>query len=112
MLAYRYPIIAREGWFWIGIVIITAALLQFLNDFISLPLWILVLVLLFLFRDPFRKVPASPLAIVCPVDGRIVSVNKVHDGYLDREAVCVTILMGLTSVYSVHIVNNIYRQPR
>jgi phosphatidylserine decarboxylase len=102
MLAYRYPIIAREGWFWIGIVIITAALLQFLNDFISLPLWILALVLLFLFRDPFRKVPASPLAIVCPVDGRIVSVNKVHDGYLDREAVCVTILMGLTSVYSVH----------
>jgi phosphatidylserine decarboxylase len=102
MLAYRYPIIAREGWFLIGIVVIAAGLVQYLYGFISLPLWVLALVLIFLFRDPFRKVPASPLAIVCPVDGKIVGVDKVHDGYLDREATCITISMGLTSVYSAH----------
>lgn len=102
MLAYRYPIIAREGWFWIGIVIVVAAFIQFKYGFVGLPLWILAIVLIFLFRDPFRKVPASPLAIVCPVDGKVLAVDKVRDGYLNREATCITIAMGLASVYSAH----------
>ena len=102
MLAYRYPLIAREGWMWIAVVAMSALIVHLLYGAISAPLWLLVLVLLFLFRDPARKVPAVPLGIVSPVDGKVVAVETVHDSYLDRQALSISIKMGFTSVYSAH----------
>lgn len=102
MLAYRYPLIAREGWTWIAIVAMSALGAHLLYGAISIPLWLLVLVLLFLFRDPTRKVPATPLGIVSPVDGKVVAVDTVHDRYLDRQALLISIKMSFTSVYSAH----------
>ena len=102
MLAYRYPLIAREGWMWIAVVAMSALIVHLLYGAISAPLWLLVLVLLFLFRDPARKVPAVPLGIVSPVDGKVVAVETVHDTYLDRQALNISIKMGFTSVYSAH----------
>jgi phosphatidylserine decarboxylase len=102
MLAYRYPIIAREGWLWIAISIIAALLVQWFFAWLALPLWALSAVLLYLFRDPQRRVPASPLGIVSPVDGRISSIETVEDQYLNRQAICIGIQMGITSVYSIH----------
>ena len=102
MLTYRYPLIAREGWLWIFVVAMSALIVYLLYGAISAPLWLLVLVLLFLFRDPARKVPAVPLGIVSPVDGKVVAVEAVHDSYLDRQALCISIKMAFTSVYSAH----------
>ena len=102
MLSYRYPVIAREGWLWIALVAIPAGLVQYAFGWVALPLWLLVLLLLFLFRDPPRKVPASPLGIVSPVDGRVVAIATVHDDYLNRQALSITVKMGFTSVYSAH----------
>ncbi|MEE8379612.1 MAG: phosphatidylserine decarboxylase, partial [Gammaproteobacteria bacterium] len=48
------------------------------------------------------KIPALPLGIVCPVDGRITAIEKVHDAYLDRTAICISIKMSFFDVYSVH----------
>lgn len=102
MLSYRYPFIAREGWVWIAVVFVVAVVVQHVFGGFSIPLWILTAILLYLFRDPMRKIPAAPLGIVCPVDGRIVAIEKVRDGYLDRLAICVSVKMSMTSVYSVH----------
>lgn len=102
MLSYRYPLIAREGWVWIGAIILSALIVHLFYGVMSAPLWVLVLVLLFLFRDPARKVPAIPLGIVSPVDGKVVSVDTVHDTFLNRQALCISIKMGFTSVYSAH----------
>ena len=102
MLAYHYPLIAREGWIWIALSIIAAGIAYVNIGVFSIPLWILAFFLIFLFRDPHRKIPALPLGIVCPVDGKIVSIEKVHDAYLDRSATCISIKMGFTSVYSAH----------
>ena len=77
MLAYRYPLIAREGWLWIAIVFCVAVLLYFFSAQASIPFWVLTLLLIFLFRDPHRKVPALPLGIVCPVDGRVIAIEEV-----------------------------------
>jgi phosphatidylserine decarboxylase len=101
MLAYRYPLIAREGWHWIAAFAIPAAILTYLYGVVALPAWLPVLLLLFLFRDPHRTVPASPLGIVSPVDGHVVKVENVYDGYLQREAICLSLEMSLTSIYSV-----------
>ena len=102
MLSYRYPLIAREGWLWIAAILIPASIVHFFYGLAALPLWGLVLALLFLFRDPARKIPAAPLGIVSPVDGKVVAIKTVHDTYLDRQALCVSIKMGFTSVYSAH----------
>jgi phosphatidylserine decarboxylase len=102
MLSYHYPLIAREGWIWIALAIIAAGIASINTGVFSVPLWFLVVSLLFLFRDPHRKIPALPLGIVCPVDGKVVAIEKVHDAYLDRSAICISIKMGFTSVYSVH----------
>jgi phosphatidylserine decarboxylase len=102
MLAYHYPLIAREGWVWIVLSIIAAGLAYVNAGAFSAPLWMLAVFLIFLFRDPHRKIPALPLGIVCPVDGKVVAIEKVHDDYLDRPAICISIKMSFTSVYSVH----------
>ena len=102
MLTYRYPLIAREGWPWIAVAVLLAISIHTLFSWLSLPLWLLVLLLLFLFRDPGRKIPAVPLGIVSPVDGRVERVESVQDAYLGRSAVCITFKMALTSVYSMH----------
>lgn len=101
-LTYRYPLIAREGWTWIAVAIASALIVYLLYGPVSAPLWLLVLVLLFLFRDPARKVPAVPLGIVSPVDGNVVAIDTVDDAYLDRQALRIRIRMGFTSVYSAH----------
>ncbi len=102
MLAYRYPLIAREGWLWIAVAALFVLAVHFLLGWVALPLWLGVLGLLFLFRDPARKVPAVPLAIVSPVDGTVVSIERVRDDYLNRTAIRVRIRMEATGVYSVH----------
>ena len=102
MLAYRYPLIAREGWVWLFLVIVLASVTHFYFGLVSAPLWALVIFLVFLFRDPHRKIPALPLGIVCPVDGRITAIGKIYDAYLDRTAICISIKMSFFDVYSVH----------
>lgn len=102
MLAYHYPLIAREGWVWIALSIIAAGIAYVNVGVFSAPLWILAFFLIFLFRDPHRKIPAFPLGIVCPVDGKVVVIEEVHDAYMDRSAMCISVKMGFTSVYSAH----------
>jgi len=43
------------------------------------PAWLLFTMLLLLFRDFKRAVPAIPLAIVSSIDGKVVRVENVYD---------------------------------
>jgi len=101
MLAYRYPLIAREGWLWIAFAAAIALLLQWQLGWLVAPLWLAVGLLLFLFRDPPRRVPASPLGVVSPVHGRVLSVDTTRDPYLERQAIRITIQMRMTDIFSV-----------
>lgn len=102
MAANRYPLIAREGWWLIGCMVLFAlATMHFVGPGLSLPFWGLAAVLVFIFRDPFRDIPPSPTAIVSPVDGEVLVAEEVHDPYLDRDAKHLTIRMHPWGVYSV-----------
>jgi phosphatidylserine decarboxylase len=57
----------------------------------------------FLFRDPFCQVPAAPLAIVSPVNGEIIAIEKVTDTWINREAIKIRIKM---SFWHVHILRS------
>jgi len=97
----RSSYIAREGWLYIGAAILVAAAIQFLvGELWAIVLWLAVLGLIFLFRDPVRSVPPAPLAIVSPADGEVILVDSVNDPYLDRAALRIRIRADFFTVYS------------
>lgn len=100
-MAGEYPYIARAGWPYVAAALLPALLLQFLAGFPwALPFWILAAALAFLFRDPERKVPPMPLAVVSPVDGVVTTVEKARDPHLDREAVRIGLHMDPLGAYT------------
>jgi len=97
----RYFVIAREGLAPVLASVLAATLVtQFAGYYASLGFWVFSLLLALIFRDPDRDIPAVPLAIVCPVDGRILSISVTHDPYLDRPAIRVVIQMNPYGVFS------------
>ncbi len=101
MASKRHPILAKEGWR--DILVLAAAGVAthtFFGWIWAVPFWILLVFVTQFFRDPKRKVPSEPLGIICPADGRIVSVGDIHDPYLDRESRRVSIFMNVFNVHS------------
>ena len=87
MLAYRYPLIAREGWMLVACLFLFATVLQMNSlPLLALFFWLLGATTLWFFRDPPRKIPASPLAVVAPVDGIVAAVQDTSDAYVGCQA--------------------------
>jgi phosphatidylserine decarboxylase len=98
---YPHPIIAREGWRFLGIALVLSLLILFLAGWAwSLPFWLATLFVLQFFRDPPREVPDEPRALVSPADGRIVFVGRAQDPYLKREALKISVFMNVFNVHS------------
>lgn len=62
--------------------------------------WLIFLVLVLFFRDPERDIPAVPLAVVSPADGKVISVGLQHDPYLERQSIRVTLEMNPYGIFS------------
>ena len=101
MSAYPHPIIAREGWPFLGASVAAAVAVGWLVGWgWSAPVWIWVLFMLQFFRDPARAVPGDPRTVVAPADGRIVAVEKAEDPYLKRAATKLSVFMNVFNVHS------------
>jgi phosphatidylserine decarboxylase len=99
--AYPHPLVAREGWPFLGIAVAIALLVgAFAGWWWSLPLWLAALFVLQFFRDPPREVPEDPAAVLAPADGRIVAVEKARDPWLEREALKISVFMNVFNVHS------------
>jgi len=100
-MAYPHPIIAREGWPFLAIAIAAALAVQvFCGFWWALPLWLIAIFVLQFFRDPGRRVPEDPQAVLSPADGRVVWVGKSQDPYLNREALKLSVFMNVFNVHS------------
>jgi phosphatidylserine decarboxylase len=97
---YPHPLIAREGWPYLGIAGGVALLVTVLAGWWSLPFWIGALFVLQFFRDPPREIPADPALVTSPADGRVIVVGKAMDPYLQREALKVSVFMNVFNVHS------------
>jgi phosphatidylserine decarboxylase len=98
---YPHPVIAREGWLYIGMATAAALLIAWGVGWAwSIPLWLVVLFVVQFFRDPPRTPPSGENLIVAPADGRIVSVERMEDPYLKRDAVRLSVFMNVFNVHS------------
>jgi phosphatidylserine decarboxylase len=97
---YPHPLIAREGWPFLGIAVAVAAAVTWFFGWWSLPFWLAALFVLQFFRDPPREIPGDAALVSSPADGRIVFVGKAEDPYLKREALKVSVFMNVFNVHS------------
>jgi len=98
---YPHPIIAREGWPFLGIAVALAIVVTLIGGAWSIPFWIIALFVLQFFRDPPRTIPQNPNAVLSPADGRIVVVAKAHDPYTNREALKISVFMNVFTIFII-----------
>ncbi len=100
MSSYPHPIIAREGWPFLAGSIVVSVIASYFFGWWSLPLWLISVFVLQFFRDPPREIPQMENAVLAPADGRIVSVERAHDPYLNREALRLSVFMNVFNAHS------------
>jgi phosphatidylserine decarboxylase len=93
--------VAREGIPFLALTFLATWLAFYYLD----PGWIVppaVFFVLFylVFRDPKRTIPASPLGVVSPVDGRITEIDLVDRGVLQGEAHRIFIEIDMLGTYT------------
>lgn len=101
MQGRRNPFIAREG-----IPFLLASIVAGWLAYRYLELaWfgaavLLFLLLIFIFRDPRRRIPSSPLGVVSPADGRVVTVEQISEGAIQGEAHRIVIRISALGTYT------------
>ena len=75
------------GWYWAPIWATPAAVLYIL--------------LFLLFRDPDRSIPPMPLAVIAPVDGRVIDIAANVSGVLQGEWTRISIKTNHFGAYTV-----------
>lgn len=86
----------------------SGAVLLALAAFLGGALWLAAVAvaaaaaILYLGRDPRRRVPSLPLGVVSPVEGDVVGVDKARDPFLDRDARVVRVAQRVTSPVVLH----------
>lgn len=102
MPSNTYPIIAREGW---PVLILLVALALLVKIYISLVAGFVILavaiLLVLLLRDPQRSIPSAPAGLVSPIHGRVVSVDQLKDIWLKRPTQRVRLRMSPLDIYSL-----------
>lgn len=101
MAVSRHSVIAPEGWRFIVPMLIVSIVGQFFLESWAIILWTLFFITLYIFRDPHRKSPAAPLAIVSPVHGTVTEVAVKQDTFLEREANFISIAMPFYTIFSI-----------
>ena len=101
MQGRRNPFVAREGIPFLAAAAVGVWLVYRYVDpvYTLLPAALFVLFYL-IFRDPRRVIPAVPLGVVSPVDGRVTAVDLVDRGVLQGEARRIFITIDALGTYT------------
>ncbi|MGB5338052.1 MAG: phosphatidylserine decarboxylase [Gammaproteobacteria bacterium] len=93
--------IAREGVTpLLAAILVAVVVLHFYGPLLSLPVWVLAVLVLLMFRDPDRDIPSIPTALVSPADGKVISITNTRDPYLDRPSVHMIVQMHPYGVFT------------
>lgn len=101
MSTYPHPLIAREGWPFLGLALGLAVIATATAGWLlASPLWLVFLFVLQFFRDPARPVPGDARSVLSPADGRIVAIEPARDPWLERNCLKVSVFMNVFNVHS------------
>lgn len=111
-----HPLLAREGWFYIALSLVSAVVTTVVFPYVSVLFWIIAVFVLQFFRDPHRAIPQQEGAVISPADGKVIFTGLVDDPYLDRKAFKISVFMNVFSVHSnrapiAGTVKNIWYNP-
>jgi len=97
-----YPYISREIWILLSILFLAGVLTyHFYSLFFTLPIWLLISILAYYYRDPERLVPSQPLAVVSPVDATVTGIDTVPNPYIEGEAIRIELKMSHVDIFRV-----------
>jgi len=102
MPSNRYPIIAREAWSILFVLLGLTVIAQFLvGPVVFIISFVILSAAVYLFRDPNRVIPSQPLAIVSPVHGIVTLIEEeAEEIRLHNKATRVQITMRAHDIYS------------
>lgn len=95
----QYPV-SRDGWSYIAVLaLLTIFTYRFMQELAILP-GILLLFVLYFFRNPKRSIPEDPFTLVSPVDGVVKDVERVfEERFIRGESIRIRIFSGLFDVH-------------
>jgi phosphatidylserine decarboxylase len=100
MKNWPHPIIAKEGWPYLGASLLVAIAVTWFFGWWSIPFWIVYFFILQFFRDPPREIPRGEGLVLCPADGRVLLVGNMRDPYRNVEALKISVFMNVFNVHS------------
>jgi phosphatidylserine decarboxylase len=100
MKNWPHPIIAKEGWPYLGASLLVAIAVTWFFGWWSIPFWIVYFFILQFFRDPPREIPQGEGLVLCPADGRVLLVGNMRDPYRNVEALKISVFMNVFNVHS------------
>ena len=100
MSSYPHPVVAREGWPYLGLATAAALAVTAFGGWWSLPFWLVAVFILQIFRDPARPVPTGERLVLSPADGRVIAIATTRDPYGEREALKISVFMNVFNVHS------------
>jgi len=93
--------IASEGLPYLAVTAVLTLLAWFYAGWIATAIGVGLFVWLFLiFHDPVRRVPAAPLGVVSPVDGKVVEIGAIDQSVFGREAQFVAVAVNSLGTYT------------
>lgn len=101
MPSNRYPLIAREAWAILSVLLGLTVLAQFVFGPVAFIISLAILsIAVYLFRDPNRIIPSQPLAIVSPVHGIVTLIEEAEEIRLHNKTIRVQITVRAHDIYS------------
>lgn len=93
-----------DGWPFIGVFAVIAAVLTALNGLLGYIGWALVLWCVYFFRDPDRVTPTRPGLVISPADGIVQNILEIEPpAELQLPAGVYTRISVFLNVFDVHI---------
>ena len=97
----NFPILAREGWPFIGL-----ALSLLILSILFCPILVVILFLMItifvvqFFRDPTRSANTNPNEVTSAADGRVIAIEKIRDPFNNRDSLKISVFMNVFNVHS------------
>lgn len=93
--------LAPEGRLIVYVLSLAVIILHLIFGLVVWPLWLLVVLAAFFYRDPRRHTPCAPLGVIVPADGTVTAVETTEDRFLKRESLCISLRMNWYGAYTL-----------